>query len=973
MSTRSRPLSFCAIFIGFVFQVVGCSAEKDASSSMMSDMVSCQSDVECGEGRVCVREEGVASGECRLGECNRERTCAESFRCNIETLTCESMGDMGIVMGCQGNSCPSGQRCDAETNTCVPLDVSNSCSTNAQCAQGFCVNGMCLNVECVSDLDCAEEQECSASFRCVDLLEQCQDGDNDGYGVGPCLGRDCDDADPNINPSIRENGILNCGDGVDNDCDGRDTICEENDRDQDGFSVALGDCDDGDPTVSPALAEIPYNGKDDDCSERTSDEDFDRDGYLAVQVGGDDCDDNNPVVNPDGVEIPGNGIDEDCDGFDDMPSDVDQDGDGFSELQGDCLDSDPEVYPGRLEQPYNSRDDDCNPATPDDDLDDDGFSQALDCDDTNPAVKPTAREIYYNGIDDDCSELTADGDADGDGYAALSVSGNDCADDTSEINPGRPEVVYNGLDDDCNPDTRDDDLDLDGYTVAQGDCDDSSNIVNPGIEENGEDFCDDGVDNNCLAGDVACNIEGDDLDGDGILPPDDCEPNNPSIPSLNEINNNGLDDDCDPATPDVLPSCMDDQFDETASNINALFATPVEDGNTTGVQYGGLVLCPRDEDWYSISVAEGDGLEVDLLFKHDDANLDVELYREEPGGLYTLVDSSLSETNNETVYLRVSNVDQARYFVRVFRLDDIYEIAPYRMTVNVFERCVDDAEGPTGEQNDDCSVVDPNYLECLIASGVAIPALGERRQICDYDPDMYSFVLDEQQDVRIDVLFEDAKGDLDIVLRDAQGNPIATRSSVTDNESIEQTLSPGRYFVIVKGFRGAQNTYVVALSSNEVVRTTVEPTCIELEECPLFGECCTRERQLIDVSPQGNGIVIEEMNVDAPEDAAIRRVTIRDLKIEHTYLMDLKISIGWNGVEKAIIWNRQGDLNGRDAGLDDDFLSDQDIDLDDRNYSQFAGLPARGTFFIKIEDQLPEDTGMLRNLEVEVEYLLPFE
>ena len=77
------------------------------------------------------------------------------------------------------------------------------------------------------------------------------------------------------------------------------------------------------------------------------------------------------------------------------------------------------------------------------------------------------------------------------------------------------------------------------------------------------------------------------------MPPDDCEPNNPSIPSLNEINNNGLDDDCDPATPDVLPSCMDDQFDETASNVNALFATPVEDGNTTGVQYGGLVLCPE--------------------------------------------------------------------------------------------------------------------------------------------------------------------------------------------------------------------------------------------------------------------------------------------------------------------------------------------------------------------------------------------
>ena len=78
---------------------------------------------------------------------------------------------------------------------------------------------------------------------------------------------------------------------------------------------------------------------------------------------------------------------------------------------------------------------------------------------------------------------------------------------------------------------------------------------------------------------------------------------------------------------------MDDQFDETASNINALFATPVEDGNTTGVQYGGLVLCQEDGR-YSISVAEGDGLEVDLLFGHDDANLDVELYREEPDDVH---------------------------------------------------------------------------------------------------------------------------------------------------------------------------------------------------------------------------------------------------------------------------------------------------------------------------------------------------
>ena len=47
---------------------------------------------------------------------------------------------------------------------------------------------------------------------------------------------------------------------------------------------------------------------------------------------------------------------------------------------------------------------------------------------------------------------------------------------------------------DCedNP-TPDDDCDGDGFTVAQGDCDDELDTVNPDAEE----VCDDGIDNNC--------------------------------------------------------------------------------------------------------------------------------------------------------------------------------------------------------------------------------------------------------------------------------------------------------------------------------------------------------------------------------------------------------------------------------------------------------------------------------------------
>jgi hypothetical protein len=85
---------------------------------------------------------------------------------------------------------------------------------------------------------------------------------------------------------------------------------------------------------------------------------------------------------------------------------VDFDGDGFTGNDGDCDDSDPTVNPGATELTYNGKDDDCNPATPDDDLDGDGYTSVQtggdDCNDDDASIHPGATEIPSDGIDQDC-------------------------------------------------------------------------------------------------------------------------------------------------------------------------------------------------------------------------------------------------------------------------------------------------------------------------------------------------------------------------------------------------------------------------------------------------------------------------------------------------------------------------------------------------------------------------------------------
>lgn len=219
-------------------------------------------------------------------------------------------------------------------------------------------------------------------------------------------------------------------------------------------------------------------------------------------------------------------------------------------------------------------------------------------------------------------------------------------------------------------------------------------------------------------------------------------------------------------------ACVDDgrEQNDTRGNANLV-------GGNNQIN---LVSCPMDEDFFRISLAQSDTLNVDVDFSHAEGNINIELL-DSNGAVER---SSNSQTDNES--FSYGNGQAQDVFVRVY-LDSDAGAMPgnsYRLSTSVTGApCMSDSYEP----NDSIAT----------ARGI-MTGIHSTLWVCNSDSDYFSFMANAGDALNFDLNYLPNEGDIAASLMSASGNVLASSLSHATGGSLTYTVnSSGIYYLQV--------------------------------------------------------------------------------------------------------------------------------------------------------------------------------
>jgi hypothetical protein len=285
--------------------------------------------------------------------------------------------------------------------------------------------------------------------------------------------------------------------------------------------------------------------------------------------------------------------------------------------------------------------------------------------------------------------------------------------------------------------------------------------------------------------------------------------------------------------PNIVP--LDDRFEENDAQF------PSDDGSVLGAHDFGqirgsrlennLVLQSFEDDWYKFRTTASGRVEVEIDFQHNqgfDGNLgDLDLLVIDPNGISFL---SQGVTNGEAIL--IPNAAPGEFFIQVYGYD--YGDGPVgnpNYSLNI--------TAPNVTSVDEQQLINPDHLEVNNTLATATVIRENSFSVANLnihnssDEDWFKFTTQalSTQENQILIQYEKSQGDLDLILRDENGDPLSNyNSTFTDNPngldgeliSFNQ-LPTGTYYAQVTGVDGVTNPEY-SLSFNAPVQQIINNT-----------------------------------------------------------------------------------------------------------------------------------------------------